>query len=201
MKFKLLSVRGRKECNIGDYIQALAASQFLPSIDGFVNREKLKDYDGDECTMIMNAWYLHDYSQWPPSEKINPLFVSVHFNSSALEGLMSDESIAYLKKYAPIGCRDYYTAQHLKNKGVDAYFSACLTLTLGHRFKSVEKDEKCYFVEPSFKVDKSYFTLLYNSLYLIFNWSKIHKIAKKYPKKQGFFRKRLGLVTERGRHT
>ena len=195
MKFKLLSVRGRKECNIGDYIQALAASQFLPSIDGFVNREKLKDYDGDECTMIMNAWYLHDYSQWPPSEKINPLFVSVHFNSSALEGLMSDESIAYLKKYAPIGCRDYYTAQHLKNKGVDAYFSACLTLTLGHRFKSVEKDEKCYFVEPSFKVDKSYFTLLYNSLYLIFNWSKIHKIAKKYPKKQGFFRKRLGLVT------
>ena len=98
MKFKLLSIRGHKECNIGDYIQALASSQFLPSIDGFVNRERLKDYDGDECKMIMNAWYIHDSTQWPPSDKIKPLFVAVHFNSSVIDTLLSDESIAYLKK-------------------------------------------------------------------------------------------------------
>ena len=93
MKYKLLSIRGQKECNIGDYIQALASSQFLPSIDGFVNREKLKDYDGEKCKMIMNAWYLHDSTQWPPSDKINPLFVAVHFNSSVIDTLLSDESI------------------------------------------------------------------------------------------------------------
>ena len=194
MKYKLLSIRGHKECNIGDYIQALASSQFLPSLDGFVNREKLKEYDGDECKMIMNAWYLHDSTQWPPSDKIKPLFVAVHFNSSVMDSLLSDESIAYLKKHAPIGCRDYYTAEHLKNNGVDSYFSACMTLTLGQKYKSVEKDDKCYFVDPSFKTDRNYRTLLINLIYLIFNWCKINHIAKKYPKKQGFFKKRLGLV-------
>ena len=196
MKYKILSVRGHKECNIGDYIQALASSQFLPSIDGFINREKLKDYNDEECKVIMNAWYIHDSTQWPPSDKIKPLYVAVHFNSSALDGLLSDESILYLKKHAPIGCRDYFTAEHLKNKGVDAYFSSCMTLTLGETFKSQEKDDKCYFVDPSFKTDKNFFAILKNLLYLIFNWNKINKIAKKFPsKKKSLIRRRLALVT------
>ncbi len=195
MKYKLLSVRGHKECNIGDYVQALASSQYLPSIDGFINRERLKDYKDEECKVIMNAWYMHDITQWPPSNKITPLFVSTHFNSSAIDGLLSDESISYLKKYAPIGCRDYYTTEHLKEKGIDAYFSACMTLTLGQKYKSEEKDDKCYFVDPSYKVDKGYFTLLKNFVFLIFNWPKIEKIAKKHPSKKGFFRKRMALVT------
>lgn len=196
MKYKLLSVRGEDfcECNIGDYIQALASSQFLPSLDGFVNREELNNYDGEECKVIMNAWYIHNSNQWPPSEKINPLFVAVHLNSSVVDKLLSNEGVEYLKRYAPIGCRDYYTMEKLKSYGVDAYFSACMTLTLGLSFSSKQKDEKCYFVDPSFKTERKFGVLLINFFYLIFHWNKINKIAVKYPKKQSYFKKRFGLV-------
>lgn len=59
-----------RETNIGDYIQALASAQFLPHIDGFINREKLKDYKEEPCSVIMNGWYIHNPEQWPPSNKI-----------------------------------------------------------------------------------------------------------------------------------
>ena len=40
MKYKLLAVSTEREVNIGDYIQALASAQFLPHIDGFIQREE-----------------------------------------------------------------------------------------------------------------------------------------------------------------
>ena len=64
MLYKLLSVSKHKkisEINIGDYIQALASSQYYPQIDGFLDRdEDLKDYNGEPCKMIMNGWYMHN---------------------------------------------------------------------------------------------------------------------------------------------
>ena len=43
-------------CNIGDYIQSLAALQFLPRINGFIDRDQLGTCDR-KLRMIMNAWY------------------------------------------------------------------------------------------------------------------------------------------------
>lgn len=196
MKYKLLSVRGKdfNECNIGDYIQALASSQFLPSVDGFVNREELKDYDGEECKVIMNAWYIHNPNQWPPSQKINPLYVAVHLNSSVVDKLLSNEGIEYLRRYEPIGCRDLYTMEKLKGKGVDAYFSACMTLTLGYKYKSNTREDKCYFVDPTFKIERNIQSMFRNIFFLILNWKNVNIIAKKYPWKQNFFKKRLGIA-------
>lgn len=37
MKYKLLSIKGQGGVNIGDYIQALASSQFLPQIDVLIS--------------------------------------------------------------------------------------------------------------------------------------------------------------------
>ena len=54
-------------------------------IDGFIQREELKDYDSEECKVIMNGWYMHHPEQWPPSDKIHPLFVAFHINSLAKE--------------------------------------------------------------------------------------------------------------------
>ena len=63
--------------NIGDYVQALASSQFLPHIDGFIDRdEDLKDYAGEPCKVIMNGWYMHLPQNWPPSDLIDPLFLA-----------------------------------------------------------------------------------------------------------------------------
>ena len=165
MKYKLLSVKEQEGLNIGDYIQALASSQFLPQIDGFIDREKLKDYDGEECKLIMNGWYMHNAQQWPPSSKIIPFYVAVHFNSTVKDKLLSDESIAYLKKYEPIGCRDTNTVKLLQSKGVNAYFSGCMTLTLGRNYHSEIKENKYYFVDPYFVTHWNLYTILYNAIY------------------------------------
>lgn len=158
MKHKLLSVskysqrpKSEIDINIGDYVQALAASQFLPRIDGFLDRdEDLKSYDGEKCKMIMNGWYMHDPANWPPSESIIPLFVAFHLNSTVEKEMLSDESIQYLKSKAPIGCRDNRTMRLLQEAGIDAYFSGCLTLTLGHTYKTSNRTKKIFIVDPAY---------------------------------------------------
>lgn len=148
MKKALLAVSTERRINIGDSIQALAASQFLGEIDTYIEREKLSLYDGPECCMIMNGWYMIHPENWPPQAAIKPLFVAFHINATAQEAMLREESIAYLKQHEPIGCRDENTMNILKEKGVDAYFSGCLTLTLGENYYTEENDGKVYFVDP-----------------------------------------------------
>jgi hypothetical protein len=157
MNYKLLAVSkfpDNSGVNIGDYVQALASSQFIPQVDGFIDRdEELKDYDGIPCKVIMNGWYMHSPQNWPPSELIDPLFLSFHLNSGAKEKLLSPSSIAYLKSHQPIGCRDLKTMELLMSNGVEAYFSGCLTLTLGEKYRSSERGNKTYIVDPHINVE------------------------------------------------
>lgn len=160
MKHKLLAVRENLPCdiNIGDYIQALASAQFIAHKDGWVERELLKEYSGDPCKVIMNAWYMHNPEQWPPSPDIDPLFVAMHINSMVRERFLQDDSLAYLKGHEPIGCRDKYTAENLCKKGIKAYFSGCMTLTLGYKYKTSKCSGKTYIVDPFFKIKKRPFS-------------------------------------------
>ena len=195
MKYKLLGVSTEKELNIGDYIQALASSQFLPSLDGFVQREQLKEYHEDETKMIMNGWYMHHPENWPPSELIHPLYVAFHMNVLAKDSLLNAESIAYFKKHEPIGCRDHQTVRTLQSKDVKAYFSGCMTLTLGQKYYNKEKEDKCYFVDPYFKTDWSLFSVIRNAIYLLTHWKSISIISSKYPESKTGLRKKMILTT------
>ncbi len=181
MKYKLLSISHNenfKEYNIGDYIQALAASQYLPHIDGFIDREEeLDKYDGEQCSIIMNGWFMHCPQNWPPSDSINPLFVSFHLNTLAKRELCSKDSIDYFKKHQPIGCRDINTKNILQSFGVDAYFSACLTLTLGKKYSCSEKSEKTFIVDPIISTEKDLMTVVNGLLYSITHLSDIIKLV------------------------
>src|SRR5690606_11963954 len=122
-KFGLLTYPATPYYNVGDYIQSLAAKQYLPQVDQLVEREKLRSYDGEEINMIMNSWYIYNTAEFPPSSKINPLFVSFHLNSSVKDRILGNEStVNYFKNYGKVGCRDLYTLQSLQSKGIDAYF-------------------------------------------------------------------------------
>ena len=184
MKYKLLSV-GKDNSkipsiNIGDYIQALAASQFLPSIDGFIDRDdELMNYDGCQCKMIMNGWYMHKPQNWPPSNKIIPLFVAFHINSAYTSYFGSSESLDYLKKHEPIGCRDYHTLNFLKQRNIDSYFSGCLTLTLGNKYYSKDKDDTIYFVDPYVCYSRNPLSVIGNFFKLLLSLRAILIIAKK----------------------
>ena len=150
MKYGLLTyLEGSKKYNVGDYIQSLAAKQFLPKDYQFINREYLADYTKKEIKLIMNGWFTHNHSNWIPSDAIKPLFVSFHMNSTAAPFMLSEKGISYLKKFAPIGCRDKYTVKILKDKGINAYFSGCLTLTLNkYKLEDSQRGNEIYIVDP-----------------------------------------------------
>lgn len=176
-----------KSINIGDYIQAVAAEQFFDRIDTYVERERLDEYQGEPIKMIMNGWYMHEPKHWPPAKNINPLFVAFHVNSLAKDSLLAPESINYLKQYEPIGCRDFGTVDLLKSKGIDAYFSACMTLTLGYKYKTNKNSGKCYFVDPFYILNcNDYVTCIRNLIELPFCFSSVKKIQKKMGKSSSF---------------
>ena len=84
-----------------------------------------------------------------------------------------------MKQYEPIGCRDYYTRDLLLAKGVDAYFSGCMTLTLGNTYKSNTKDGTCYFVDPTIVTPKSLFTFCSGIFTSIVHFKSVYTILRK----------------------
>lgn len=135
--------------NLGDEIQSIAASQFLPRIDEFLDRDRTSSFssrDGGRVKVIMNGWYSHAPENWPPSDDVDPLLVSVHLNSyyrsprgdMSAELMLSGAGLEYFRRNAPIGARDLTTLGAFRAAGVEAYFSGCLTLTL--RRPEVERD-------------------------------------------------------------
>lgn len=139
----------KRTFNIGDYIQSLAARQFLPKVEGYINREKLAQYKGEDTKLIMNGWFTHNTTNWVPSSSIDPILISFHINNTAALNILNEKGVNFLKSKQPIGCRDHFTINLLKEKGIDAYFSGCLTLTLdNYRVSDSERGEDIYIVDP-----------------------------------------------------
>ena len=174
--------------NIGDYIQSLAAAQFYDNkIDVFINREELNDYNGDEVKLIMNGWFLHRPENFPPSSKISPLFVAFHLNSTAYHILEKQEVVDYFKLHEPIGCRDKKTAELLSSKGINAYFSGCMTLTLGMTYSCKDRQNKdIIFTDSYIPCDESFFFKLKSCFLSLFSASNVLKISKNKYKNTSF---------------
>lgn len=103
MKYGIFSYDENKiQFNVGDNVQSLAAKQYMPRVDTYINRERLADYHGEKMKVIMNGWFTHNYNNWVPSEDIEPLFVSFHVNNTAAPGMLNDKGIAYLKSTNPL---------------------------------------------------------------------------------------------------
>ncbi len=131
--------------NLGNEIQSIAARRFLPKIDYYIDHEKLNLFNNpDKVKMIMNGWYLDCLKSWPPTDSIEPLLISMHFNTSFNETkdvISTKESKEYFDSYGPVGCRDYATLDLLESLDIDAYYSGCLTLSLENNEKK-ESDYK-----------------------------------------------------------
>lgn len=167
--------------NIGDYIQSMAAKQFLNNVDVLVEREQLHNYDGEHIKLVMNAWWMHIPENWPPSDKITPLFISFHITPRVAERMLTEKSVQYFKKHAPIGCRDKGTQKILEGFGIKTYFSGCLTLTLGNSYKHKPEQGKVLIVNPQFTRPtlKSPFNFIKSLVSCFINYKAIKHISKK----------------------
>ena len=151
MKYGILIHKYAK--NIGDDIQSYAISQFMPRIDCMISREELasfKSEDDETVAAVFGGWFMWNKFRWPPSKQLFPLITGFHYyerNADLDTALRYDLPIsrfeqfsgvggAYLKDYGPVGCRDLSTLAMMKECGIDAYFSGCVTLTI-----QLKKDE------------------------------------------------------------
>ena len=113
--------------NIGDYIQSLAAFQYLPKncFPILIERDSFQFYHGPKIKLIINGWFKIIEGNKFTSKEIIPLYLSYHINN-----LNDERMIQHLKNFEPIGCRDTYTYELLLKNGIKSYFSSCLTTTL-----------------------------------------------------------------------
>lgn len=155
MKYYLLDNPAGKDnkFNVGDDIQSIAAKRYFPQIDGWVHKGKLSEYKGDIAKIISNGWFIHEPDYWPPSPDLVPLYVSFHVNENVKTAMLDPEGIKHLKKYAPIGCRDFNTLKIMEENDIPAWFSGCLTLTLEkEKYCTNNTREGIYFVDVLYKM-------------------------------------------------
>jgi len=155
MKYGLLKYSRSR--NLGDRIQSLAAKQYLPQVDCYLDRDFLTDYQFQEdIKVIMNGWFMAEPQNWPPPDFIKPLFVSFHITQDyqANQKLINSESLAYFKKHQPISCRDFYTRDLLQANGVEAFYSACLTMTIPNTYAHLPKTDEIIFMDVLYKTQK-----------------------------------------------
>ena len=98
--------------------------------------------DGKRAAILLNGWFKTNREQWPPNERLEPVFLGFHIRLFQCPELLSDEALRYYRKHEPIGCRDAYTRQLLESRGVRSFESNCLTLSLPGRRNAEVRPEK-----------------------------------------------------------
>ncbi len=177
--------------NIGDHVQSCAAEQFLPMVDFYVERDALNRPEYEKAKIIMNGWFTAEPENWPPNPNLIPLFVSFHLQPASAEIILSKkENVDYLKKHGPIGCRDYKTLEILEKHGIESYFSFCLTTTLDEKYKSEEKTDEIYLVDPLYGYDRGILRRV-NPLKVIKKFP-----VKKFYKLKDYFKRNKAKVSE-----
>jgi hypothetical protein len=128
--------------NVGDMIQSLAAIQYLPRIDYYVERGQGKNISDKfpKSFCIMNGWYSKNMLPMPTN--ITPFYISIHCSKREM---LTPDVIAHLKQHSPIGCRDISTLKLLQSQEIDAYYSGCLTLTFPR--SKAKRSDRVYLVD------------------------------------------------------
>jgi len=132
--------------NIDDFIEVIKENKLKYFNFVFINRDNSnRQIFENNVYLISNGWFSHkndDKYDFPYNEKIIPLFISFHLSEKHL-GFLTKEAIQYLKKYEPIGCRDYSTIKLLEKFNIKTYFSGCLTVQLDF-YEHIKSDKIIY---------------------------------------------------------
>lgn len=112
----------------------------------WINRDTIstlkKPEDCERVVTLMNGWWMYrknpgsyehrpgDEYNFPPPDFVHPLYVSFHV---VYKEILTQTVVEHFKRHEPIGCRDMATTRFFQEKGVNAYFSGCLTLAFDLR--------------------------------------------------------------------
>lgn len=127
--------------SIEEFLEKLLNNSFPDFHFVLINRDSFSELIGHpiygqvKITVILNGWWMrgnglttpNNTFDFPFPKNVDPIFVSFHV---ADQRMLTSEGVEYLKEHAPIGCRDTYTLNLLKQRGVEGYFSGCLTKSI-----------------------------------------------------------------------
>ncbi|GAA3607457.1 hypothetical protein GCM10022199_09050 [Marihabitans asiaticum] len=89
------------------------------------------------------GWFMHHmFGQgfaFPFHDNVRPIILSFHVRFPAM---LTPEALDYLRRYSPVGCRDWQTVALLRSVGVPAFFSGCLTTTVDTVFRRDGEDTR-----------------------------------------------------------
>jgi hypothetical protein len=142
--------------NLGDHIQIISGLRLLSRLGieptRYIDRDDeirsapgLDEEDGP-IGILLNGWFKTNRAEWPPHAKLAPLIHGFHIRLFQCPELISDASIDFFRRHQPIGCRDVSTEVLLRSKGVDAFTSNCLSLTLSRRIEDSETQTEVFVV-------------------------------------------------------
>ena len=131
--------------NLGDYVQSIAANQFLhvSDVGSYFSRDNMSSLRGGDCA-ILNGWYRIKEKAHLLAEGVNILPVSIHIHNKK----ELNDVVSVMRNWSNrgggrrIGCRDLSTLKVLRDMGFDAYFSSCLTTTLFYEFGRIPFAER-----------------------------------------------------------
>jgi hypothetical protein len=131
--------------NLGDHIQIISGLRMLSRIGveptRYIDRDnEIRSAPGmaeedSPVGILLNGWFKSNRAEWPPHPKLAPLILGFHIRLFQCPELMSDASVDFFRLHQPIGCRDVYTEKLLRSKGVEAFTTNCLSLTLSRRIE------------------------------------------------------------------
>ena len=97
----------------------------------------------EDTWYIAFGWYMHDIFgksfNIPFHPNLRPILLSVFVRYPEM---LTPDAISYLKKYGPVGCRDWQSVAVLRAVGVPAFFSGCLTTTVDTLFPAPATDHR-----------------------------------------------------------
>ncbi len=142
---RLSRVRFTGEAGLGELAGELQArvppALQRPDVEGSVHLLPVRrDASGadavpDGTWMVASGWHMNALFDlrydFPYHERLRPLFVSFHVNRL---DMLSDSALEYLRRYGPVGCRDWNTVFLLLGAGVDAFFTGDITTTVDALF-------------------------------------------------------------------
>ena len=184
MKYGIIMYKDTE--NIGDDVQTYVEEKYLPRVDYIIDRDNISSFVPNEkeyVATIMNAWWMNKKFNWPPSPYIYPKMISMHFTHYDTIYHIEQKHITtgygkkYMKKHEPIGCRDSYTRDLLKENGIKSYFSGCMTLTLD-RFEGIKKEDYILLVDVKEEIYEKIKTLTNKEIKRITNNRKREEYSK-----------------------
>lgn len=114
--------------------QAVPSSPFhCPLTLTILHRDNLSLYTS-ECLVLAFGWMSKSPAhRWMPGPSLRAVFIATSLDLRFRKSLLKNrKALDVFKQSAPIGCRDISTMSFLVKLGIPAYFSGCLTLTLGN---------------------------------------------------------------------